>query len=204
MPNFQTVSFGWNSVAFLGNVVSREGVMGDRQKIEAVKNWVRSSSVTEVRNFVGLASYYRRFVNFISSIATHLTRLTQKEVPFDWTDKCEESFQKLKTLLTTTPIMIPIMMLLVEGKYYIIYWDASHSGLGVVLMKDKNVIAYASRQLKGHDRNFPTHDLELAAVVFSLKIWRHYLYGIKCEVFKDHRSILHVFTQKDLNLRQRQ
>lgn len=103
----------------------------------------------------------------------------------------------LKTLLTTTPILA----LSVEGKYFIIYCDASHSGLGVVLMQNKNVIAYASRQLKVHKRNYPTHDLELAVVVFALKIWRHYLYGVKCEVFTDHHSLQHVFTQKDLRQR---
>ncbi|WMV28852.1 hypothetical protein MTR67_022237 [Solanum verrucosum] len=105
----------------------------------------------------------------------------------------------LKTLLTTAPILA----LPVEGKYFIVYCDASHSGLGVVLMQDKNVIAYASRQLKVHERNYPTHDLELAAIVFSLKIWRHYLYGVTCWLFTDHCSLQHVFTQKNLNLRQR-
>ncbi|WMV45457.1 hypothetical protein MTR67_038842 [Solanum verrucosum] len=125
--------------------------------------------------------------------------MTQKEVPFEWTDKCEERFQKLKTLLTTTPTHT----LLVEGKDFIIYYDASHLGLGVVLIQEKNVIAYALRQLKIHQRNYPTHDLELAALVFALKIWRHYLYGVKFEVFIDHRSLQHVLTQKDLNLRQR-
>ncbi|WMV20168.1 hypothetical protein MTR67_013553 [Solanum verrucosum] len=141
--------------------------MVDPQKIEGVKNWVRPSSVTEVRNFVGLASYYRRFVKNFASIATHLTNLTKKEIPFEWTEKCEESFQKLKTLLTTSPILA----LLVKGKDFILYYDASHSGLGAVLMQEKNVIAYASWQLKVHERNYPTHDLELAAVVFALKIW---------------------------------
>ncbi|WMV50476.1 hypothetical protein MTR67_043861 [Solanum verrucosum] len=144
------------------------------RKIEAVKNWVRPSSMTEVRSFVGLASYYRRFVKNFASIATHLTNLTKKEIPFEWTEK-----------------------------YFIIYSDASHSSLGAVLMQYKNVIAYGSRQLKVHERNCPTLDLELAVVVFSLKIWRHYLYGVKCEVFTNHRSLQHVFTQKDLNLRQR-
>ncbi|WMV32637.1 hypothetical protein MTR67_026022, partial [Solanum verrucosum] len=114
--------------------------MIDVQKIEAVKNWVRPSSVTEVRSFVGLASYYRRFVKNFASIATHLTRLTKNEVPFEWTKKCEESFQKLKTLLTTAPILA----LSVEGKDFIVYYDASHSGLGAALMQDKNVIVYAS------------------------------------------------------------
>ncbi|KAH0709266.1 hypothetical protein KY284_010693 [Solanum tuberosum] len=132
--HFLVMSFGLTNapatfmIAFLGHVVSKEGVMVYPQKIEAVKNWVRPSSVTEVRIFVGLASYYRRFVKTNSSIATHLTRLNQKEVPFEWTDKCEESFKKLKTLLTTTRILT----LLVEG-------------LGAVLMQDKNGIAYASQ-----------------------------------------------------------
>ncbi|KAH0632992.1 hypothetical protein KY284_035778 [Solanum tuberosum] len=140
------------------------GVMVDPQNIEAVKNWVRPTSVTKVRSFVGLASYYRRFVKKFASIATYLTRLTKKEVPFKWTEKCEESFQKLKTLLTTAPILA----LLVEGKDSI----------------DKNVIAYALRQLKVHERNYSTQDLELTAVVFALKIWRHYLYGVKCKWMK--------------------
>ena len=83
-----------------------------------------------------------------------------------------------------------------EGKYFIVYCDASYSGLGAVLMQEKNVIAYASRQLKVHKRNYPTHDLELATVVFALKQWRHYLYGVKCEVYTDHRSLQYVFTQK--------
>ncbi|WMV58523.1 hypothetical protein MTR67_051908, partial [Solanum verrucosum] len=196
---FSKCKFWLTSVAFMGNVVSREGVMVYTQKIEAVKNWVRPSSVMEVRSFVGLASYYCRFVKNFASIATHLTNYTKKEIPFEWTEKCEDSFQKLKTLLTTTPILA----LPVEGKDFIIYCDASHSGLGDVLMQDKNVIAYASRQLKVHERNYPTHDLESAAVVIALNIWRYYLYGVKCEVFTDHRSLQHVFTQKDLNLRQR-
>ncbi|WMV59131.1 hypothetical protein MTR67_052516 [Solanum verrucosum] len=146
--------FWLNSVALLGHVVSKEGVMVDPQKIETVKNWVRPSSVTEVSSFVGLASYNRRFVKNFASIATQLTNLTKKEVPFDWIEKCEESFQKLKTLLTTTPILA----LPVEGKDFIVYSDASHFGLGVVLMQDKNVIAYASRLLKVNKRNYPTLD----------------------------------------------
>ncbi|WMV58142.1 hypothetical protein MTR67_051527, partial [Solanum verrucosum] len=157
--------------------VSREGVMVDHQKIEAVKNWVRPNSVPKIRSFVGFANYYRRFMKNFASITTHLTMLTRNKVPFEWTDKCEESFQKLKTLLTTTTILA----LPVEGKDFIVYCDASHSGLGAVLMQDKTVIAYASRQLKVHELNYPTYDLELAAVVFALKIWLHYLYGVKCE-----------------------
>ena len=88
----------------------------------------------------------------------------------------------------------PILTLAVEGKNFIVYCDASYSGLDAVLMQERNVIAYASRQLKVHVRNYPTYDLELAAVVFALKQWRHYLYGVKCEVYTDHRSLQYVFT----------
>ncbi|WMV50697.1 hypothetical protein MTR67_044082, partial [Solanum verrucosum] len=105
--------------------------MVDPQKIEAVRNWVRPRSVTEVRSFVGLASYYPGFVKNFSRIDTHLTNLTKKEIPFEWTEKCEECFQKLKTFLTTAHILA----LPVEHNYFIVYCDASHSGLGVVLMQ---------------------------------------------------------------------
>ncbi|XP_060211709.1 uncharacterized protein LOC132639265 [Lycium barbarum] len=128
-----------------------------------------------------------------------MTRLTQKEVPFQWSYGCEESFQRLKALLTAAPILA----LPVEGKDYSVYCDASRIGLGVVLMQEGKVITYASRQLKVHERNYPTHDLELLTVVFALKIWRHYLYVVRCEVFTNHRSLQHVFTQRDLNSRQR-
>ena len=131
----------------------------------------RPTNVTEVRSFIGLASYYRRFVKGFSSVASQLTNLTKKNVTFLWSDECEESFQNLKTLFTTAPILT----LPVEGKHFIIYCYASYSSLGAVLMQERNVIAYASRQLKVHERNYPTHDLELASVVFALKQWRHYL-----------------------------
>ncbi|MEA8961938.1 RNase H-like domain-containing protein, partial [Campylobacter jejuni] len=155
------------------------------------------TNVTEVRGFVGLASYYRRFVKGFSSVASQFTNFTKKSVPFVWSDECEESFQKLTTLLTTAPLLT----LPVEGKNFIVYCDASYFGLGAVLMQEKNVIAYASRQLKVYERNYPTHELELAAVVFALKQWRHYLYGVTCEVYSNHRSLQYVFTQKDFNLR---
>ncbi|KAJ9180916.1 hypothetical protein P3X46_009103, partial [Hevea brasiliensis] len=108
------------------------------------------------------------------------------------------SFDELKKCLTEAPVLT----LLTPGKEYTVYSDASHNGLGCVLMQDRNVIAYASRQLKPHEKNFPTHDLELAAIVFALKIWRHYLYGEKCYIYTDHKSLKYLGTQKELNLRQ--
>nr|XP_011463549.1 PREDICTED: uncharacterized protein LOC105351289 [Fragaria vesca subsp. vesca] len=135
----------------------------------------------------------------LSLIASSLTKLTKKDAKFVWTDECEKVFEELKTRLTTAPVLvIPI-----SGVGYVVYSDASHRGLGCVLMQLGGVVAYGSRQLKVHEKNYPTHDLELAAVVFALKIWRHYLYGEKFELFSDHKSLKYLFSQKDLNMRQR-
>ncbi|XP_073225678.1 uncharacterized protein [Cicer arietinum] len=125
--------------------------------------------------------------------------LTQKKVEFRWTDACEESFQKLKEYLTSAPILaLPI-----GGESYVVYCGASRVGLGCVLMQQGKFIAYASRQLKRREVNYPTHDLEMAAVIFALKIWRHYLYGETCEIYTDHKSLKYIFQHRDLNLRQR-
>ena len=128
-----------------------------------------------------------------------MTQLLRKDHKFDWTADSEASFQELKQRLVTAPILV-----IPEGNDgYVIYSDALHQGLGCVLMQHGRVMAYASRQLKPHERNYPTHDLELAAVVFALKIWRNYLYGAPCEVYTDHKSLKYIFNQKELNLRQR-
>ena len=118
---------------------------------------------------------------------------------FEWDDKCQSSFKRLKEILVEAPVLIQPTSV----KDYTVYNDASRIGLGCVLMQDGKVVSYASRQLKTHEQNYPTHDLELAAVVFALKIWRHYLYGEKCRIFTDHKSLKYLLTQKDLNLRQR-
>ncbi|KAL4033109.1 hypothetical protein IC575_006195 [Cucumis melo] len=153
----------------------------------------------QVRSFLGLAGYYRRFVENFSRIATPLTQLTKKGAPFVWSKACEDSFQNLKQKLVTSPVLtVP------DGSgSFVIYSDASKKGLGYVLMQQGKVVAYASRQLKSHEQNYPTHDLGLAAVVFALKIWRHYLYGEKIQIFTDHKSLKYFFTQKELNMRQR-
>ena len=170
---FKKCEFWLDSVAFLGHVVSKDGIAINPKKVEAVVEWNRPNSVTEVRSFLGLASYYRRFVEGFSHLAMPLTRLTQKRAKFEWTGKCEESFQELKRRLVSAPILtIPS-----GSGGFTIYSDASRKGLGRVLMQHGKVVAYASRQLKPYEQNYPTHDLELAAVVFALKIWRHYFYG---------------------------
>ncbi|KAA3461996.1 DNA/RNA polymerases superfamily protein [Gossypium australe] len=152
-----------------------------------------------IRSFLGLTGYYRRFVKGFSTMATPLTKLLQKNGRFEWSDRCQKSFDQLKALLTEAPILVQPE----SGKEFVIYNDASLNGLGCVPMQEGKVVAYASRQLKPHEKNYPTHDLELAVIVFALKILCHYLFGEKCHVFSDHKSLKYLMTQKDLNLRQR-
>ncbi|GJU10813.1 putative reverse transcriptase domain-containing protein [Tanacetum coccineum] len=176
-----------------------EGIHVDPAKIESIKDWASPKSPTEIRQFLGLAGYYRRFIEGFSKIAKPMTKLTQKKVKFEWGDKQEAAFQLLKQKLCSAPILA-----LPKGSEdFIAYCDASKKGLGAVLMQREKVISIASRQLKIHEKNYTTHDLELGAVVFALKIWRHYLYGTKCTVFTDHKSLQHILNQKELNMRQR-
>ncbi|KAL4313586.1 hypothetical protein GQ457_01G039130 [Hibiscus cannabinus] len=196
---FSKCEFWLNEVIFLGHIVSAEGIRVDPKKIEAIMGWKQPKNVSEVRSFLGLAGYYRRFVEGFSIIAAPLTKLLRKDVPFSWTEAQQSSFDKLKSVLTEAPVLIQPE----SGKAYTVFSDASRTGLGCVLMQDGKVVAYASRQLKSHESNYPTHDLELAAVIFALKIWRHYLYGEKCYVYTDHKSLKYLLTQKELNLRQR-
>ncbi|KAA3461204.1 DNA/RNA polymerases superfamily protein [Gossypium australe] len=147
---------------FLGHIVSGYGIRVDLSKISVIMDWKPPRNVSEVRSFLGLAGYYRWFVKGFSMIATLRMRLLQKDVKFDWTEKCQQSFEKLKALLTEAPIL-----------------------------------------LKPHEKNYPTHDLELAAIVFALKIWRHHLYGEKCQIFTGHKSLNYLMTQNEFNLRKR-
>ncbi|GJR78057.1 putative reverse transcriptase domain-containing protein [Tanacetum coccineum] len=196
---FSKCEFWIPKVQFLGHVIDSEGIHVDPAKIESIKDWTSPKSPTEIRQFLGLAGYYRRFIEGFSKIAKPMTKLTQKKVKFVWSDKQEAAFQLLKQKLCSAPILA-----LPEGSEdFIAYCDASKKGLGAVLMQREKVISYASRQLKIHEKNYTTHDLELGAVVFALKIWRHYLYGTKCTVFTDHKSLQHILDQKELNMRQR-
>nr|GEX21544.1 putative reverse transcriptase domain-containing protein [Tanacetum cinerariifolium] len=154
---FSKCEFWLSKVQFLSHVIDSEGIHVDPAKIEATKDWESPKTPTEIRQFLGLAGYYRRFIEALP-----------------------------------------------EGsENFVVYCDASHKGLGAVLMQKEKVIAYASRQLKVHEKNYTTHDLELGAVVFALKMRRHYLYGTKCVVFTDHKSLQHILDQKELNMRRR-
>nr|GFC60766.1 putative reverse transcriptase domain-containing protein [Tanacetum cinerariifolium] len=175
------------------------GIHVDPAKIELIKDWASPKTPTEIYQFLGLAGYYQRFIEGFLKIAKSMTKLTQKAIKFDWGEKKENSFQLIKQKLCSAPILA----LPVGSKDFVVYCDASHKGLGVVLMKREKVIAYASRQLKVHEKNYTTHDLELGSVVFALKLWRHYLYETRCIEFTDHKSLQHILDQKDLNMRQR-
>ncbi|KAA3473985.1 integrase [Gossypium australe] len=132
-------------------------------------------------------------------IATLMTRLLQKDVKFDWTEKCQQSFEKLKMLLIEALVLVQPE----PEKEFMVYSDASLNKMGCVLMQEGKVIAYAFGQLKPHKKNYPTNDLDLAAIVFALKIWRHHLYGEKCQIFTNHKILKYFLAKKELNLRQR-
>ncbi|GJV75999.1 reverse transcriptase domain-containing protein [Tanacetum coccineum] len=196
---FSKCEFWLQEVHFLGHVVNQNGIHVDPSKIEAVKNWKTPTTPSEIRSFLGLAGYYRRFIANFSKIAKPLTSLTQKNQKYVWGVEQEEAFQTLKNNLCDAPILT-----LPDGvEDFVVYCDASNQGLGCVLMQRGKVIGYASRQLKTHEKNYTTHDLELGAVVLALKTWRHYLYGTKSVIYTDHKSLQHIFDQKELNMRQR-
>ena len=190
--------FWLREVSFLGHIVSEEGIQVDTKKVEVIIEWKPPRNVIEVRSFLGLGSYYRRFVKGFSMTAAPMTRLLQKNLKFEWSEKCQASFEKLKAFL----IEAPVLTQQTYGKEYVIFSNASLNGLGCVLMQEGKVVAYASRQLKPHEKNYPTHDMELVAIVFALKIWRHYLYGEKCFIYTYHKSLKYLPSQRELKLRQ--
>ncbi|GJV72430.1 putative reverse transcriptase domain-containing protein [Tanacetum coccineum] len=169
----------------------------DPAKIESIKDWASPKTPTEIRQFLGLAGYYRRFIEGFSKIAKPMTKLTQKKVAFEWGDKQEAAFQTLKNKLCSAPILA-----LPQGaENFIVYCDASHKGLGAVLMQNEKVIAYASRQLKIHEKNYTTHDLELGAVVFALKI-NTTCYGTKVYGCSSIHKVDNTYYTKKENMRQ--
>ncbi|GJT87547.1 putative reverse transcriptase domain-containing protein [Tanacetum coccineum] len=185
---FSKCDFWLDSVQFLGHVIDSSGVHVDPAKIEAIKNWAAPTTPTKVRQFLGLAGYYRRFIKEFSLISKPLTKLTKKNKPYVWGDDEKEAFQTLKLKLCSAPIL----SLPERSEDFVVYCDASHRGFGAVLMQREKVIAYASRQLRKNEENYTTHDLELGAVVFALRLWRHYLYSTKCmiELLSDYDCVI--------------
>jgi hypothetical protein len=151
----------------------------------------------QIRSFHRLAGYYHRFIANFSKITKPMTKLLEKEAKFKWSMQCEEAFLTLKKLLTTAPVLAQPDI----EKPFDVYCDASSTGIGV-LMQDGRAIAYALRQLRCHEEHYPTHDLELLAVMHTLKVWRHYMLGNLVHIYTDHKSLKYLFTQPDLNMRQ--
>ena len=164
---FNKCEFWLTEVKFLGHVMLASGVLVDPEKVEVVMSWERSKLVFEIRSFLGLAGYYKRFIEDFSRLAAPMTRLNWKEVKFEWNDLCERAFQELKKRLTSAPILIVSE----RGQSYTVYCDASKDRLRFVLMQSGRVVAYGSQQLKNHQRNYPPYDMELATIVFALNIW---------------------------------
>ncbi|GJX12710.1 putative reverse transcriptase domain-containing protein, partial [Tanacetum coccineum] len=170
---FSKCEFWIPKVQFLGHVIDSQGIHVDPAKIKSIKDWESPKTPTEIRQFLGLAGYYRRFIKGFLKIAKSMTKLTQKGVKFDWGDKQEAAFQLLKQKLCSAPILA-----LPEGSEdFVVYCDASHKGLGAVLMQREKVISYASRQLKIHEKNYTTHDLELGS-----RRWLELLSDYDCEI----------------------
>ncbi|WVZ49185.1 LOW QUALITY PROTEIN: hypothetical protein U9M48_000562 [Paspalum notatum var. saurae] len=184
-------------VSFLGHILSEKGVAVDPSKVKDVLNWKQPETVTEIQSFLGLVGYYRRFIKDFSKTAKPMTSLTKKEcevcMEFEFLSNPEE-VANIRTKVFAQPDVT---------KPFDVYCDASGNGLGCVLMQEGRVIAYASRQLRKLEANYRTHDLELAAVVHALKIWRHYLLGNTCHIYTDHKSLKYILTQPELNMRQR-
>jgi hypothetical protein len=191
-------SFYQRQIHYLGHIISEEGITVDPEKVEAIQEWLAPRNVTEVRSFMGLEGYYRRFITGFSKIAHPITSLQRKEKMFQWTEECENSFQRLKKLLTNAPIL----RIADPNMDSVLCTNACKEGLGGFLSQDGFVICYESRKLKEHEKNYVTHDLELVAIVHSLRKWRHYLMGRRFELRTDHNSLKYLFDQAILNARQ--
>jgi hypothetical protein len=162
---FSKYEFWLTEVSFLGHVISAEGVSVDPSKVKDVLNWMLLMNASEIQSFLGLAGYYHRLIKDLSKIAKPMMKLLEKNKAFEWTAECQASFEELKKHLTLASVLV-----LPDLTKFDIYCDASCRGLGCVLMQECQVVCYASRQLRKHEENYPSHDLELAIVVHAIKI----------------------------------
>jgi hypothetical protein len=195
---FSKCDFFQKQIHYLGHVLSKEGVAVDPDKIRSIMEWPTPKDVSDIRSFMGLAGYYRRFIKDFSKIGCPITALQKKGTKFLWTQQCEERFQTLKHLLTHAPVL----KIADPEADFLVCTDACKEGLGGVLMQEGKVICYESRKLNEHEVNYVTHDLELAAIVHALKMWRHYLLGRKFVLMTDHCGLRYLFDQPKLNARQ--
>ena len=195
--NLKKCSFCMDKVVFLGYVVSAKGIEVDEEKVKAIKEWPTPKSITEVRSFHGLASFYRRFVKDFSTLAAPLTEIVKKSVGFKWGSEQDRAFIEIKERLCGAPLLaLPDF-----SKTFEIECDASRIGIGAVLMQEKWPIAYFSEKLNGAALNYPTYDKELYALVRALETWQHYLWSKEFVIHTDHESLKHLKGQGKLNRR---
>jgi hypothetical protein len=195
--NLDKCTFCTERVSFLGYVVTTQGIEVDEAKVHAIQSWPTPSTVTQVRSFLGLAGFYRRFVKDFSTIAAPLHELTKKGVSFNWGQSQEDSFALLKEKLTHAPLLqLPDF-----GKTFELECDASGVGIGAVLMQGGKPVAYFSEKLNGPVLNYSTYDKELYALIRSLQTWKHYLWSKEFVIHSDHESLKHLRSQTNLNRR---
>lgn len=182
----------------MGHVVSKEGIAVDLEKIRSIMEWVTLKNVDEVRYFMGLESYYKRFIKNFSQISYPITSLQRKGKKFEWTEECEASFEQLKQLLTHAPVL----KIADPDKEFVVCTNAHKKGLSGVLRQDGQVVCYESWKLNENEHNYPTHDLKLVTIIHALNIWRHYLLGRRFVLMSDHTSLRYLFDQPNMNGRQ--
>jgi hypothetical protein len=195
---FNKCDFFQKKIHYLGHVLSKEGVALDPDKIRSIMEWPTPKDVSDIRSFMGLEGYYRRFIKGFSKIGCPITALQKKGAKFTWTEKCEERFQTLKHLLTHAPVL----KIDDPEADFLVCTYVCKEGLRGVLMQGGSVVSYESQKLNEHEVNYVTHDLELVSIVHALKIWRHYLLGRKFVLMKDHCGLQYLFDQPKLNVRQ--
>jgi len=191
-------SFAQATVQFLGHTISHGEIRMDSDKVEAIRDWEAPTKVPELRSFLGLANYYRRFIFGYSAIATPLTDLLKKSREWEWTDSCRDAFRKLKAAI----IEEPVLALPDFTKAFEIHTDASDFAIGGVLMQEGHPIAFESRKLNDAERRYSAHEREMTAVVHCLRTWRHYVLGAHFVVKTDNVATTYFQSQKKLTAKQ--
>jgi ribonuclease HI len=196
--NFSKCYFYQKQIHYSGQIISKQSIVVDPKKIEDIRGWPTVRNVSDIISFMGLADYYRRFIVGFSKISHLITSLEKKGTKFEWTLKCENNFNLLKELLTS----VLVLKIADPNEIFVVCTGACKEGLGGVLTQNGHFIGYESKNIKEHERNCDTHDLELAAIVHALRMWRHYLMGKKVELRTDHIGMKYIFEQSTLNSRQ--
>jgi hypothetical protein len=195
---FSKCDFFQKQIHYLGHVISEEGVAIDPDKIISIMEWPTPKDVSDIGSFMGLEEYYKRFIKGFSKIGCPITALQRKGVKFIWTPECEERFQTIKHLLTH----VPMLKIVDPDNDFHMFTNVCKEGLGGFPMQEGSIVCYEYQKLNEHEVNYVTRDLELAAIMHTLKMWRHYLLGRKFVLMIDHCGLWHLFDQPKLNSKQ--